>query len=364
MKKGVLLLIFFSLIMVAILLPAGAQTRGDVNNDTSINIIDALLIAQYYVGLDPPTFFPQAGDINCDSSINILDALLVAQYYVGILTVLPACPGTEENTLTIELVGRDLLKDCLDAPYIDPPDQLIGVNSKYKYATGTTVNLYFVSATPPPQPGSGEFPVEYQTAGFEGYTGNNIEITMDTDRTLRIAYITHVLNPPDGTPDTTPYPTMVGDNYCYQSSNGVFVIEPDVPNPYGPEMSESLRQDNTLPGFTGDGYIVCDGLPSYISFGLDTTSSETPYYEVRLRIWNEDSNGWTFEGYTQPAMFQFADNGKTWVKLFFSSVNYIVDRIIVFPEGTPESDWQDLERNQSYTWTSVNNIVVAHFTIR
>jgi endoglucanase len=66
--------------------PAPSQMRGDVNKDNKIDIVDALLIAQYYVGLDPEDFKdPLAGDVNNDDKIDIVDALLVAQYYVGII---------------------------------------------------------------------------------------------------------------------------------------------------------------------------------------------------------------------------------------------------------------------------------------
>jgi len=58
---------------------------GDVNEDGTVNIIDALLISQYYVGLNPDGFNPDNGDVNCDLQINIVDALLVAQYYVGLI---------------------------------------------------------------------------------------------------------------------------------------------------------------------------------------------------------------------------------------------------------------------------------------
>ena len=58
---------------------------GDANGDGSIDIVDALLIAQYYVGLDPQGFVPGNADTNCDGSIDIVDALLVAQYYVGLI---------------------------------------------------------------------------------------------------------------------------------------------------------------------------------------------------------------------------------------------------------------------------------------
>jgi hypothetical protein len=58
---------------------------GDVNDNGSIDIVDALLIAQYYVGLDPSNFIPGNADTNCNGSIDIIDALLVAQYYVGLI---------------------------------------------------------------------------------------------------------------------------------------------------------------------------------------------------------------------------------------------------------------------------------------
>jgi hypothetical protein len=58
---------------------------GDVNEDNSINIIDALLVAQCYVGLHscPPATI---ADTNCDGTIDIIDALLIAQYYVGLIS--------------------------------------------------------------------------------------------------------------------------------------------------------------------------------------------------------------------------------------------------------------------------------------
>jgi hypothetical protein len=63
-----------------------ATSLGDVNNDGNINIVDALLVAQYYVGLNPSNFDTSRADTNCDGSINIVDALLIAQYYVGLVT--------------------------------------------------------------------------------------------------------------------------------------------------------------------------------------------------------------------------------------------------------------------------------------
>lgn len=59
--------------------------NGDVNRDNSIDIVDALLIAQYYVGLNPAGFTVSAGDVNCDDAVDVVDALLIARYYVGLV---------------------------------------------------------------------------------------------------------------------------------------------------------------------------------------------------------------------------------------------------------------------------------------
>jgi hypothetical protein len=65
--------------------PGQTGTPGDPNGDGTVDIVDALLIAQYYVGLNPAGFIPENADTNCDGSIDIVDALLVAQYYVGLI---------------------------------------------------------------------------------------------------------------------------------------------------------------------------------------------------------------------------------------------------------------------------------------
>ncbi len=61
---------------------------GDVNGSGVVDIVDALLIAQYYVGLTPANFNTAVADVNCSGTIDIVDALRVAQYYVGLVTSL------------------------------------------------------------------------------------------------------------------------------------------------------------------------------------------------------------------------------------------------------------------------------------
>jgi alpha-galactosidase len=69
--------------------PAPTQAAGipgDVNSSGSIDIVDALLIAQFYVGLNPAGFVSANADVNKDGNIDIVDALRIAQCYVGLVS--------------------------------------------------------------------------------------------------------------------------------------------------------------------------------------------------------------------------------------------------------------------------------------
>jgi hypothetical protein len=61
---------------------------GDVNEDDVVDIVDALLIAQFYVGLATGNFVQEAADVDCNGVIDIVDALVTAQYYVGLISTL------------------------------------------------------------------------------------------------------------------------------------------------------------------------------------------------------------------------------------------------------------------------------------
>jgi hypothetical protein len=67
--------------------PAGcAYSLGDANGSGSIDIVDALIVAQYYVGLAPASLQTCAGDVTGDGTIDIVDALRIAQCYVGLIS--------------------------------------------------------------------------------------------------------------------------------------------------------------------------------------------------------------------------------------------------------------------------------------
>jgi endoglucanase len=66
--------------------PGCTYALGDANGSGSIDIVDALIVAQYYVGLAPASFQACAADVNKDGSTDIVDALRIAQCYVGLIS--------------------------------------------------------------------------------------------------------------------------------------------------------------------------------------------------------------------------------------------------------------------------------------
>ncbi|MBN2441881.1 MAG: hypothetical protein JXJ04_11055 [Spirochaetales bacterium] len=65
--------------------PLYEPVMGDVNFDNTIDIVDALLAAQHYIGLNPQGFYPGAADVTHDGKINIVDSLFIARYYTGLI---------------------------------------------------------------------------------------------------------------------------------------------------------------------------------------------------------------------------------------------------------------------------------------
>jgi pectate lyase len=99
----VLLLLLFGLSQIF------SAPCADVNSDSVINIVDALMIAQHFVGLNPQGFDQAAADVSGDGIINIVDALQIAQYAVGLLSSFNGCKPTPPPTPTPgsfdELIG-------------------------------------------------------------------------------------------------------------------------------------------------------------------------------------------------------------------------------------------------------------------
>ncbi len=100
---------------------------GDVNTSGNVDIVDALLIAQYYVGLNPSSFDISVADTNGDGSVTIVDGLLIAQLYVGLISQL-SCPNVTAvptatpavtpvpNTTTVIMPLGDSITDGFNVP--------------------------------------------------------------------------------------------------------------------------------------------------------------------------------------------------------------------------------------------------------
>ena len=126
-----------------------AEPCGDINSDGSINIVDALLIAQYYVGFNTENFDQNAADVNADVSINIVDALLIAQYYVGIITELTGCVTTPDPTDPPQVI------DCSEVP-VWSPDEIYDTTGMRVQYNGNLYENNWYSQNQNPEEKSGE----------------------------------------------------------------------------------------------------------------------------------------------------------------------------------------------------------------
>jgi len=172
-----------------------AEPCGDVNSKDGINIVDALLIAQYYVGLDPVDFDEAAADVNADNKINIVDALLIAQLYVGLINELPGCSQTPIPTNPPQFI------DCSEAPIWSAdeiydtagkrvqyngnlyennwysqnqnPEQNSGANKVWTLIGPCNSEITPVPATPTPTPVSTQTTVTTAPPGEKGYININ-----------------------------------------------------------------------------------------------------------------------------------------------------------------------------------------------
>jgi len=141
-----------------------AQECGDVNNDGAINILDALLIARYYVGLNPSNFNLAEADANDDGGVSIVDALVISHFYVGLIAYLPCNTPTPTPSPTFT-----------PSPTPDPtqtpvPTEIPGTGEVWLEADINTKPLYI----------SDPFKTQlYVDVGFHTLTYYEINITFD-----------------------------------------------------------------------------------------------------------------------------------------------------------------------------------------
>ena len=71
---------------------------GDVNSDNTIDVSDAMLVCQIYLGNATPTDVQKlAADVNGDEVIDVSDAMMICQYYLGNITEFPAASAAPKS---------------------------------------------------------------------------------------------------------------------------------------------------------------------------------------------------------------------------------------------------------------------------
>ncbi|MBN2444130.1 MAG: dockerin type I repeat-containing protein [Spirochaetales bacterium] len=203
MKKIIISLMTMILCLFLFALPLFSQEKGDVNNDLYIDIIDALLVSRYYVGLNPYNFNQDAADVDCNGTITMVDALLIAQYYVGLIPDFPGCSETPSPTpppTNIPTVApTQITTPVTTATFTEipsPPPTLAGATSMPEitlHPTATTeytptVTPYPPVLTPIPTP----IPTQDINENIEWQTmsgGNKGEIATSVQRTSDNGYI-------------------------------------------------------------------------------------------------------------------------------------------------------------------------------
>ena len=90
MRKTVITFICFILVLITLTTTLSAQAIGDSNNDGAVDIVDALIVAQYFVGLSPSGFIVSVSDVNDDGAVDIADSIYLLQHLFGSGSDLPS----------------------------------------------------------------------------------------------------------------------------------------------------------------------------------------------------------------------------------------------------------------------------------
>ena len=113
-KIYVFFCIFIACMFFLQISPGFAAELGDANNDSEIDIIDALMVARYSVGLSAPNIVISSCDVDGNTVINIIDALIIAQYYIRLISHFPASTTNSPTPVPVYPENWNALTSFLD----------------------------------------------------------------------------------------------------------------------------------------------------------------------------------------------------------------------------------------------------------
>jgi cellulase/cellobiase CelA1 len=118
-RKKMRIFLIIPILLCGAVMAGYGQICGDVDGSGSVTIVDALKVAQAYVGLNPTNYNSAVADVDANGTVNIVDALRIAQYYVGSVAGLN-CGGTvtPESTATTP-AGTPQPGAHLDNPFLN-----------------------------------------------------------------------------------------------------------------------------------------------------------------------------------------------------------------------------------------------------
>ncbi|MBN2737947.1 MAG: carbohydrate-binding domain-containing protein [Spirochaetales bacterium] len=210
-KKMLFMAMLLAVFFLLLPLSASAQILGDVNNDTLVNITDSLLIAQYYVNIEPAVFYPEYADVDSNNMINIVDALLIAQFYINLI---PELPGHLPTDPTPDPNGEGTL--------IQLNGNSISLNGSGAIVNGSNVTItdagiYTISGSL----NNGRIIVETDDPALVTINLNGVNVKSSVNSPLSI------MNAPEGVEIVVMENTT---NYLSDSSNYIFEGDDDEPN--------------------------------------------------------------------------------------------------------------------------------------
>lgn len=243
LKKGKLIKLILCALLLGILCPMvmWGQALGDVNNSGGIDIVDALLISQFYVGLNPPGFVSSVADVNCSGGIDIIDALVVAQFYVGLISEFPC----EETPGPTPVVTPDPTQEPGGETLIQLNGSSITVDGSGATVNGSTVTIttastYTISGTL----NDGRIIVNTDDESLVIINLNGINITSTTTSPFTI------INAPEGVEIVLTENTQ---NYITDASSYTFFDDTEKKEP---NAALFAKDDMDI---VGDGTLIVDG---------------------------------------------------------------------------------------------------------